>query len=76
MMTRLLETLRAIVATANSCEVDLVLIAGDLFDSARVPDTVADLVTAALGRCGRPVVRDARGIMTVSTSNPSTIGSI
>jgi exonuclease SbcD len=51
-----LEALRAIIDSANGWEVDLVLIAGDLFDSGRVPENISDLATAALGRCGRPVV--------------------
>jgi DNA repair exonuclease SbcCD nuclease subunit len=47
---------QAVVSTAIDCDVDIVLIAGDLFDSSRVrEDTVAQTVTE-LRRLGRPVV--------------------
>jgi exonuclease SbcD len=46
----------AVVDTAVECDVDIVLIAGDLFDSSRVrEDAVAHTVTE-LRRLGRPVV--------------------
>jgi DNA repair exonuclease SbcCD nuclease subunit len=53
---RSLDALRAVVDTALDCDVDLVLIAGDLFDSSRVPDAAVGQTTRQLGRLGRPVV--------------------
>lgn len=51
-----LQALRAVIDTAARCDVDLVLIAGDLFDNSRVPAAVADQVTTELERLARPVV--------------------
>jgi DNA repair exonuclease SbcCD nuclease subunit len=48
--------LQAVVRTAVDCDVDIVLIAGDLFDSARVRDEAVEGTIAELGRLGRPVV--------------------
>jgi DNA repair exonuclease SbcCD nuclease subunit len=48
--------LQAVVRTAVDCDVDIVLIAGDLFDSARVGDEAVQGTIAELGRLGRPVV--------------------
>jgi DNA repair exonuclease SbcCD nuclease subunit len=48
--------LQAVVHTAIDCDVDLVLIAGDLFDNARLRDDVVDETIGELGRLGRPVV--------------------
>jgi len=47
---------RAALALAGELDVDAVLIAGDLFDHARVPDAVLDLAADELERLGRPVV--------------------
>lgn len=47
---------RRIVDRAIADAVDLVLIAGDLFDNARVPDETVAFVRSELGRAGRPVV--------------------
>jgi DNA repair exonuclease SbcCD nuclease subunit len=51
-----IEGLRAVVRTAVECDVDIVLIAGDLFDSSRVRDEAVERTIAELGRLGRPVV--------------------
>jgi DNA repair exonuclease SbcCD nuclease subunit len=48
--------LRRIVDRALADEVDLVLIAGDLFDHNRVPDTTLAFVQAQLDRLRQPVV--------------------
>jgi exonuclease SbcD len=48
--------LEAVVATALSTDVDIVLIAGDLFDHARVKDDVVDPTLVELARLDRPVV--------------------
>lgn len=47
---------RSFLRLADALDVDAVLIAGDLFDHARVPDAVLDLAADELGRLGRPVV--------------------
>ena len=47
---------RRIVDRAIADAVDLVLIAGDLFDNARVPDETVAFVRSELARVGRPVV--------------------
>jgi DNA repair exonuclease SbcCD nuclease subunit len=47
---------RAALEAAERLDVDAVLIVGDLFDHARVPDGTLDLAAAELGRLGRPVV--------------------
>ncbi|HEY2331760.1 MAG TPA: DNA repair exonuclease [Acidimicrobiales bacterium] len=46
----------AALERAEALEVDAVLIAGDLFDHARVADEVLELAADALGQYGRPVV--------------------
>jgi exonuclease SbcD len=51
-----LEGLQAVVETANQLDVDIVLVAGDLFDSARVADEAVGLALSQLGRFQRPVV--------------------
>src|SRR5262245_30890568 len=48
--------LRSIVDRALSDTVDLVLIAGDLFDHNRVPDDLVEFVRGELGRLRQPVV--------------------
>jgi exonuclease SbcD len=48
--------LRAVVATAVESEVDIVLIAGDLFDSSRVRDDTVELTLQELGQLPMPVV--------------------
>jgi exonuclease SbcD len=48
--------LTRIVDLALADRVDLLLIAGDLFDHNRVPDDTADFVRAELGRLRQPVV--------------------
>lgn len=48
--------LRSVVDVALEREVDAVLIAGDLFDSARVPDDAVDVTLGELGRLTMPVV--------------------
>ncbi len=48
--------LTRIVDRALADRVDLLLIAGDLFDHNRVPDDTADFVRAELGRLRQPVV--------------------
>jgi DNA repair exonuclease SbcCD nuclease subunit len=48
--------LHAAVDLAEALEVDAVLVAGDLFDHARVPDEVLELAATELGRLRRPVV--------------------
>lgn len=50
------DALRAVVDAAWDTGVDLVIIAGDLFDSARVGDLAVKQTIAELGRLGRPVV--------------------
>jgi DNA repair exonuclease SbcCD nuclease subunit len=47
---------RGVVDRALADEVDLVLIAGDLFDHNRVPDETVEFVRAELGRLRQPVV--------------------
>jgi DNA repair exonuclease SbcCD nuclease subunit len=47
---------RAAVDLAEALDVDAVLIVGDLFDHARVPDEVLELAATELGRLSRPVV--------------------
>ncbi len=51
-----IEGLRAVVAKALELDVDIVLVAGDLFDSSRVGDEAVDLTLSELKRFGRPVV--------------------
>jgi DNA repair exonuclease SbcCD nuclease subunit len=51
-----MDALRAVVSTANESEVDIVLIAGDLFDNARLGDEVVKETVAELGKLARPVV--------------------
>ena len=51
-----LEGLRAVVAKALELDVDIVLVAGDLFDSARVGEETVALTLSELQRFGRPVV--------------------
>lgn len=51
-----MEGLRAVVGKANDLDVDIVLVAGDLFDNARVPDEVVALTISELGRIRSPVV--------------------
>jgi DNA repair exonuclease SbcCD nuclease subunit len=48
--------LQAVVSAAIESDVDIVLIAGDLFDSARVADEAVQRTITELGRLGRPVV--------------------
>jgi exonuclease SbcD len=48
--------LQAVVDTARAVDVDIVLIAGDFFDNARVKDDVVDQALAELARLDRPVV--------------------
>ncbi len=48
--------LRGVVDTAVECDVDIVLIAGDLFDSSRVHDDAVAETVGELRRLGRPVV--------------------
>ncbi len=54
--TSSIESLRAVVRTAVDLDVDIVLVAGDLFDSSRVGEEPVALTLAELRRCGRPVV--------------------
>ena len=51
-----LEGLRAVVGKANELDVDIVLVAGDLFDNARVGEEAVGLTLAELERIRRPVV--------------------
>jgi DNA repair exonuclease SbcCD nuclease subunit len=51
-----IESLHLVVGTAIESNVDIVLIAGDLFDSARVPEEAVEQTISELGRLGRPVV--------------------
>ena len=51
-----MEGLRAVVAKALELDVDIVLVAGDLFDSSRVGDEAVALTLSELKRFGRPVV--------------------
>jgi DNA repair exonuclease SbcCD nuclease subunit len=51
-----LDGLRAVVETANQLDVDIVLVAGDLFDSSRVGDEAVGLALSELGRFQRRVV--------------------
>jgi DNA repair exonuclease SbcCD nuclease subunit len=51
-----IEGLRGVVDTAVACDVDIVLIAGDLFDSSRVHDDAVAETVGELRRLGRPVV--------------------
>jgi DNA repair exonuclease SbcCD nuclease subunit len=51
-----MESLRAVVATARQSAVDLVLIAGDLFDSSRVDDDAVAQTLAELRQLSSPVV--------------------
>lgn len=51
-----MEGLRRVVDTALAADVDLVLIAGDLFDSARVPQPAVDETVAHLARLRMPMV--------------------
>jgi DNA repair exonuclease SbcCD nuclease subunit len=48
--------LESVVQTAIDCAVDIVLIAGDLFDSARVGTDAVNRTIVELARVGRPVV--------------------
>ena len=47
---------RAVIDTAIECDVDIVVIAGDLFDSSRVGDDAVKETILELGRLGMPVV--------------------
>ena len=49
-------TLHCVIDAALERGVDIVLIAGDLFDSSRVSDEAVAFVVAELARVGRPVV--------------------
>ena len=49
-------SLRAVIDTAIACNVDIVLIAGDLFDNARISDDAAQRTIVELGRLTCPVV--------------------
>ncbi len=51
-----MEGLRAVVGKANDLDVDIVLVAGDLFDNARVGDEAVSLTISELSRIERPVV--------------------
>jgi DNA repair exonuclease SbcCD nuclease subunit len=51
-----MEGLRAVVGKANDLDVDIVLVAGDLFDNARVGEEAVSLTLSELGRIRRPVV--------------------
>ena len=51
-----IDGLRAVVDTAIECDVDIVLIAGDLFDSSRVNDDAVAETVDELRRLRRPVV--------------------
>ena len=51
-----MEGLRAVVGKANDLDVDIVLVAGDLFDNARVGDEAVALTISELSRFERPVV--------------------
>lgn len=51
-----MEGLRAVVATAVDLDVDIVLVAGDLFDSSRVGDEAVALTLSELKRFAGPVV--------------------
>jgi DNA repair exonuclease SbcCD nuclease subunit len=53
---RSLEALQAVVSIAIESDVDIVLIAGDLFDSARVGDVAVGRALAELSKLSRPVV--------------------
>lgn len=48
--------LRAVLATARALAADIVLLAGDTFDNARVSQPVLDQARALLAAAGRPVV--------------------
>jgi DNA repair exonuclease SbcCD nuclease subunit len=48
--------LHAVVDTAIGCKVDIVLIAGDLFDNARISDNAAQRTIGELARVACPVV--------------------
>jgi DNA repair exonuclease SbcCD nuclease subunit len=51
-----IDGLRAVVNTAIDCDVDIVLVAGDLFDNSRVRDEAVEQAISELARVGRPVV--------------------
>jgi DNA repair exonuclease SbcCD nuclease subunit len=51
-----MDGLRAVVAVAAEDRVDAVLVAGDLFDSGRVPDAVLEAAVDLLAEIDRPVV--------------------
>lgn len=50
------DALHTVVSAAIECDVDIVLIAGDLFDSSSVPDDAVEQTIAELGRLRSPVV--------------------
>jgi len=51
-----LDALAAVVTAAVESDVDVVIIAGDLFDSSRVPEPAVERTITELARVGRPVV--------------------